>query len=161
MRYARAVASSSPVARTRSSTNCVTAASVGAPWQRGVVARSVALASGTGQAEVWRQRLYLCISSMHLCVNLSCAAKLICALTRLDVHRVVVLEEHDAHLPQAPPRQLFVLWRDIGSQGHRGDGTDQDLVVVPHRPTGGDLSRRAWFSLGCLGQPFRCDCVGP
>jgi hypothetical protein len=66
VRYARAVASSSPVARTRSSTNCVTAAAVGAPSQRGVVARDVALASGAGQAEVWRQRLYLCISSIHL-----------------------------------------------------------------------------------------------
>ena len=52
MRYARAVASSSPVARTRSSTSCVIAASVGAPSHLGVVARSVALASGTGQAEV-------------------------------------------------------------------------------------------------------------
>ena len=66
MRYARAVASSSPVARTRSSTSCVIAASVGAPSQRSVVARCVALAPRVGQAEVWRQRLYLYISSMHL-----------------------------------------------------------------------------------------------
>ena len=66
MRYARAVASSSPVARTRSSTSCVIAASVGAPSQRAVVARRSGLAPLAAQAEVWRQRLYLYISSMHL-----------------------------------------------------------------------------------------------
>ena len=43
---------------------------------------------------------------------------------RLDVHRVVVLEEHDAHLPQPPPRQLLDLRGHIDCQGHRDDGED-------------------------------------
>ena len=59
---------------------------------------------------------------------------------RLDVHRVVVLEEHDAQLAQSPARRLLILLRDIGSQGHRDDGADEE-PVLPHRPTGGDLAR--------------------
>ena len=58
----------------------------------------------------------------------------------LDVHRVVVLEEHDAQLAQSPARRLLILLRDIGSQGHRDDGADEE-PVLPHRPTGGDLAR--------------------
>ena len=48
---------------------------------------------------------------------------------RLDVHRVVVLEEHDANLRQPPPRQLNVLLRDVGSQGHlHGHEVDEQAV---------------------------------
>ena len=79
----------------------------------------------------------------------------------LDGHRVVVLEEHDANLRQPPPRQLNVLLRDVGSQGHRDDGEDA-AWSLPHRPTGGDVRTGPsgpGFSLRALGQPFRCDCV--
>ena len=79
---------------------------------------------------------------------------------RLDVHRVVVLEEHDANLRQPPPRQLNVLLRDVGSQGHRDDGEDA-AWSLPHRSTNGDRPEVDLFSLA-LGQPFsRCDCVEP
>ena len=57
----------------------------------------------------------------------------------LDGHGVVVLKEHDAHLPQPPTGKFFVLRSDV-SEGHRGDGADEGLVVLPHCPTGGDLA---------------------
>jgi len=67
----------------------------------------------------------------------------------LDVHRVVVLEEDDAHLPQAPPRQLLDLWRDICSQG----GCADEEPVLPHRPAGGD-PRRTCLLAGGFGAAF-------
>ena len=68
----------------------------------------------------------------------------------LDVHRVVVLEEHDADLRQPPPRQLQILWLDIGSQG---DGADEE-PVLPHRSTNGDWPEVDLFSLACFGAAF-------
>ena len=62
---------------------------------------------------------------------------------RLDVHRVVVLEEDDAHLPQPPTGNFFVFWGHIDCQG---DGADEE-PVLPHRPTAGDL-----FTLPTLGR---------
>ena len=77
---------------------------------------------------------------------------------RLDVHRVVVLEEHDAHLPQPPTGKFFVLWGHIDlwghiyCQGHRGDGADE-AWSLPHRSTNGDRPEVDLFSLAALGQP--------
>ena len=67
----------------------------------------------------------------------------------LDGHGVVVLKEDDAHLPQPPTGKFFVRWGHIGCQGHRGNGADQGLVVLPHCPTGGLVL--AWL----LGIAFR------
>ena len=87
---------------------------------------------------------------MHLCVNLSCAAKLICALTRLDVHRVVVLEEHDANLAQSPAGKLLDLLRDIGSQGGRAD----EEPVLPHRLEPVGTWEADLLLAGCFGAAF-------
>ena len=53
---------------------------------------------------------------------------------RLDVHRVVVLEEHDAHLPQPPTGKFFVLWGHIDC--HRGDGAEEEPVLPHLQPVG-------------------------
>ena len=45
----------------------------------------------------------------------------------LDVHRIIIFQEDDAHLRQPPPRQLLDLWRDIGSQG---DCADEEPVLT-------------------------------
>ena len=93
MRYARAVASSSPVARTRSSTSCVIAASVGAPSQRSVVARCVALAPRVSN-ELAPPHLVparRCIEEIHkysLCLQTSaCPAPLAKATSRATTPR--------------------------------------------------------------------------
>ena len=75
---------------------------------------------------------------------------------RLDVHRVVVLEEHDAHLPQPPTGKFFVLWGHIDlwghiyCQGHRDDGKNA-AWSLPHRSTRWGPDRGGPVLAGCFG----------
>ena len=52
----------------------------------------------------------------------------------LDGHGVVVLKEHDAHLPQPPTGNFFVLWGHIDC--HRGDGAEEEPVLPHLQPVG-------------------------